>query len=95
MDMILVVCMVCKVSSNIRPPIFCFVRNFERTLTVSTGIKKILHPAAAAEAHIVLAATGRSLVDSTLSSRVRTPVFAAVSPNRLIGPWIRAGRTPR
>ena len=70
-------------------------RKGERTLTVSTGIRKIRHPAAAPEAATVLTATGRSFVAATLSSSVRTPVLAAVSPNRLMGPWMRAGRTPR
>ena len=63
--------------------------------TVSTGIRKIRNSAAAVLAATVLMPTLMSLVASMESRRVSTPVLAAVSPKRDIGPWIRAGATPR
>ena len=59
------------------------------------GMRKIRHKAAATEAQSVFAPTGRFLVESYDSIRANTPVLAAVSPNRDIGPWISAGPTPR
>ena len=66
-----------------------------RTLTVSTGIKKIRKSAAATLAEIVLTPTLRSRVLSMLFIKVNIPVLAAVSPNRDNGPWINAGNKPR
>ena len=63
-------------------------------LRVSTGIKKILNKAADAEAPTVLTVLGRLRVSSYESISVMTPVFAAVSPNLLIGPCTSAGKTP-
>lgn len=49
-------------------------------------MRKIRHNAAAIEAHSVFAPTGKSLVDSYEFISAKIPVFAAVSPNRDIGP---------
>jgi len=49
-------------------------------LNVSIGIKKMRNRAAPAEAALVLAHTGRSLVESLAFMRASTPVLAAVSP---------------
>ena len=63
--------------------------------TRTTGIKKMRNAAAAALAVAVFHPTLRSFVASMEFIRVNIPVLAAVSPNRDIGPWINAGRTPR
>jgi hypothetical protein len=62
-------------------PVTCMV-----VLTVSTGIKKMRHTAAAADADTVLRPTLRLRVDSYESIKVSIPVLAAVSPNRDRGP---------
>ena len=62
---------------------------------ITHGMRKIRHKAAATEAQRVFAPTGRFLVESYDSIKASTPVLAAVSPNRDIGPWISAGPTPR
>jgi len=60
--------------------------------TVSMGIITIRNKAAAILAATVLKPTLRSLVDSRLFMAVKTPVLAAVSPNRLSGPaMVRVG----
>ena len=63
-------------------------------LIVSIGIRAILKIAAAIEAKIVLIATGIFFVISNASKAANVPVFAAVSPNRLKGPWSKAGKIP-
>ena len=70
-------------------PVTCMV-----VLTVSMGMRKIRKRAAAALAAMVFSPTFKSLVDSRLFKAVKTPVLAAVSPNRLSGPCNKAGRTP-
>lgn len=64
-------------------------------LSASTGMRKMRKAPAAAEAQAVLTGMGRLRVDSDSSSSVSTPALAAVSPKRLMGPWISAGPTPR
>ena len=63
-----------------------------RTLTcmivlhASTGMRRILNPAAEVEAARVFTPMGRPCVLSKLSNRARVPAFAAVSPKRESGP---------
>lgn len=53
---------------------------------MSTGIRNIRHVAAAVDDANDLTDMGRSFVPSWLFRNIRTPVFAAVSPNRDNGP---------
>jgi hypothetical protein len=64
-------------------------------LTVSMGMSTIRNAAAAADANMVLTPMFMSRVASRWLTSVRIPVLAAVSPNRLRGPWTSAGKTPR
>lgn len=58
-------------------------------------MRKIRQSAAETDAPMVLTQMGRFLVESYDSINARTPVLAAVSPNRDMGPWTKAGPTPR
>ena len=59
---------------------------FKDVLTVSNGIKLILHNAATPDAQIDLNNIGKSFVVSLLFKNVITPTLAAVSPNLDNGP---------
>ena len=70
-------------------PCVCMV-----VLSVSIGTRIILKSAPAIDAKTVFNGEG-SLFKKGLEDRsARIPTFAAVSPKRAIGPWIRAGRRP-
>ena len=53
-----------------------------------------LNAAAHSEAKAVLIANGSFFMNELDSTRARTPAFAAVSPKRATGPWIRATERP-
>lgn len=61
---------------------------------VSRGARMTLNAAAHSEAKAVLIANGSFFMNELDSTRARTPAFAAVSPKRATGPWIRATERP-